>query len=238
MEALNPGTVSIIIAAYNEEDRLGDTLDAIIHHKMADEVIVVDDGSRDGTARVAAQRGVRVIRLPKNRGKGYAMAEGLTAALGSVIVFLDADLCDSAAGAMPIIDAVTSGKTDLAIGCFSTRDSGGFGIVMKFARWAIKTLCGYEATAPLSGQRALKRETLKAIYPMRRDFGVETAMIIDAVRGGYSVMDVPVKMSHRPTGRTLMGFLHRAHQGFGIAMAVFSRVRAPRLSKHRIKKAG
>lgn len=228
---INPGTVSIIIPAFNEADRLGATLDAIIHHQMADEIIVVDDGSKDESSRVAAQRGVRVITLDKNRGKGYAMAEGLTAALGAVIVFLDADLCDSACNAKPIIDAVTSGKTDLAIGSFSTRGGGGFGIVLGFTKWGIKKLCGYEATAPLSGQRALRREILDAIYPMRRDFGVETAMIIDAVRGGYSVMDVPVQMSHRPTGRTLRGFLHRAHQGVGIAMALLSRVRLPRLPR-------
>ena len=83
-------------------------------------------------------------------------------------------------------------------------------------------MCGYEARAPLSGQRAMRRAVLEAVYPLREDFGVETAMLIDAVRAGFNVREVPVNMSHRPTGRTLKGYLHRAKQGLDIARAIMN----------------
>jgi glycosyltransferase involved in cell wall biosynthesis len=218
---LNPGTVSIILPAFNEADRLGATLDALIHRRMCDEIVVVDDGSTDNTAQVAAQRDVRVVRRPTNHGKGAAMNAGLMGARGEFIVFLDSDLGDSASGAQPIIDAVKSGEADLAIGSFST-PGGGFGFVLKFARWGVRRMCGYEARSPLSGQRAMRRAVLEAVYPFREDFGVETAMLIDAVRAGFKVQEVHVNLSHRPTGRTLKGFLHRAKQGFDILRALLS----------------
>ncbi len=217
---LNPGKVSIILPAYNEADRLGETLDAIIQLRMCDEIVVVDDGSTDNTSDVAIERGVRVIRRPKNHGKGAAMNAGLMGALGEIIVFLDSDLGDSAARAGVIIDAVKNGEADLAIGAFST--PGGFGLVLKLARWGVLKLSGYNARAPLSGQRAMRRAVLEAVYPFREDFGVETAMLIDAVRGGFRVMDVPVDLSHRPTGRTLKGFIHRARQGFDVMRALIT----------------
>jgi glycosyltransferase involved in cell wall biosynthesis len=215
---LNQGKVSIIIPAYNEEDRLGDTLDALIHAGIGDEIVVIDDGSTDRTGEVALDRKARVVRRPRNRGKGAAMNEGLAAALGEIIMFIDADLGDSAMRVAPILEEVRSGRADIAIGAFST--GGGFGLVLQFARAGVRLLCGYNARAPLSGQRAIRRAALEAIYPLRNDFGVETAMIIDAVRGGFKVSEVPVNLSHRPTGRTLRGFIHRARQGMDIASAL------------------
>jgi glycosyltransferase involved in cell wall biosynthesis len=216
---LNPGTVSIILPAYNEADLLGITLDALIRNRMCDEIVVVDDGSTDETAAVAAEREVRVIRRPSNHGKGAAMNAGLMGARGEFVVFLDSDLGDSVTNAQPIIDAVKNGETDLAIGAFST-PGGGFGFVLRFTRWGVKAMCGYEARAPLSGQRAMRRAVLDAVYPLREDFGVETAMLIDAVRAGFVVKEVPVNLSHRPTGRTLKGFIHRAKQGLDISRAL------------------
>jgi glycosyltransferase involved in cell wall biosynthesis len=205
--------------AYNEADRLGPTLDALIQLRLCDEIVVVDDGSTDFTADVAIERGVRVIRRPKNHGKGAAMNAGLMGALGEIIVFLDSDLGDSASRAGPIIDTVKNGEADLAIGAFSM--PGGFGIVLRLTRWGVRKLCGYNARAPLSGQRAMRRAVLDAVYPFREDFGVETAMLIDAVRAGFRVAEVPVDLSHRPTGRTLKGFIHRARQGFDVSRALF-----------------
>jgi glycosyltransferase involved in cell wall biosynthesis len=218
---LNPGTVSIIIPAYNEADRLGHTLEALIHCGLGDETIVIDDGSTDDTAQVALSHGARLVRRPKNRGKGAALNAGLAAALGETIMFLDADLGDSASNARPILDAVRSGGADMAIGSFSV-PGGGFGFVLKFARWGVRLMCGYSATSPLSGQRALRRSTLESVYPLRNDFGVETSMLIDAVRAGKKVVEVPVALSHRPTGRTFRGYMHRARQGLDISRALLS----------------
>ena len=215
---LNPGKVSIIVPAYNEADRLGDTLDALIHCGIGDEIIVIDDGSRDGTSQVALERKVRLVRRQRNHGKGAALNAGLAAALGEIIMFVDADLGDSAAKTAPILESVKNGDADLAIGAFSA--GGGFGNVLRLARFGVRLLCGFDAEAPLSGQRAMRREVLEAVYPLRNDFGVETAMLIDALRAGHRVAEIPVQLKHRVTGRSLRGLMHRGRQGIGVLRAL------------------
>ncbi|MEC5319838.1 glycosyltransferase family 2 protein [Brenneria populi subsp. brevivirga] len=85
-------TFSCIIPAYNEARRIGAVLDAVSGHPLLDEIIVVDDRSSDDTADVAQRDGVTVIRLARNRGKSWAVAEGIAAASGSHLLLLDADL--------------------------------------------------------------------------------------------------------------------------------------------------
>ena len=92
-------TLSIVIPAYNEEQRLPATLDRILAYReqlpvAVAEILVVDDGSRDGTAALVEARGgmIRLIRNPGNRGKGYAVRSGMLAAKGDWILSTDADL--------------------------------------------------------------------------------------------------------------------------------------------------
>jgi hypothetical protein len=86
-------------------------------------------------------------------------------------------------------------------------------------------LSGFEAQQPLSGQRAITADCLAAVRPLAGGFGVETAMTIDAVRGGFRVLEVPVPgLTHRVTGRTLKGFGHRGRQGAEIARVVLARL--------------
>ncbi|QTF08727.1 glycosyltransferase family 2 protein [Brenneria izadpanahii] len=85
-------SVSCIIPAHNEALRIGNVLEAVIRHPLLCEIIVVDDASSDGTAELAQRQGITVIRLPENRGKSQAVAEGIAAAAGSHLLLLDADL--------------------------------------------------------------------------------------------------------------------------------------------------
>ena len=96
-------------------------------------------------------------------------------------------------------------------------------MVKTLSRTAIRWLTGFAPAEPLSGQRAVRRECLEACRPLAEGFGLETAMTIDAVRLGFRVGEVPIDMSHRATGRTLSGFLHRAGQGIDILRAVVPR---------------
>jgi hypothetical protein len=84
-------------------------------------------------------------------------------------------------------------------------------------------LSGFRPDEPMSGQRALTHEVLSAVRPLASGFGLETAMTIDAVRFGFRVVEVHVGMEHRPTGRDLRGFLHRARQGRDVLAAVWLR---------------
>lgn len=81
-----------IIPAWNEADRLSNVLSCVVGHPLVNEVIVVDDGSTDATGTVAARAGARVIRQFPNAGKSAAVARGLQAAEGDLVLFLDADL--------------------------------------------------------------------------------------------------------------------------------------------------
>jgi hypothetical protein len=92
----------------------------------------------------------------------------------------------------------------------------------------IKTLVGYGADEPLSGQRALSSACLAAVRPLAGGFGMETAMTIDAVRAGLRIAEVPLEgLTHRATGRGVRGFVHRGREGLHIARALG--VRAVRL---------
>jgi hypothetical protein len=140
----------------------------------------------------------------------------------------DADLGVSAAGLSGLLDEVLAGRADLAIASFPTLGGGGFGIVKRFSARAIGALCGFEAREPLSGQRAITAACLEAVRPLAGGFGVETAMTIDAVRAGFRVAEIPIEhLTHRATGRSWRGFLHRGRQGADIARA--AGVRAVRL---------
>jgi hypothetical protein len=100
---------------------------------------------------------------------------------------------------------------------------GGFGFVMGLSRWAIRRFGGMVVTAPLSGQRAFRRELIERIGGFEEGFGVETAMTIDALRQGYKIVEVPLPLTHRATGRNWAGFRHRGRQFVDILKVVFRR---------------
>ncbi|PTV93586.1 glycosyl transferase family 2 [Rhodobacter aestuarii] len=109
--------LSCIIPAYNEAPRIEAVLNSVIDHPLIDEVIVVDDGSRDGTAEIAARvPGIRLIRLPQNRGKSWAVAEGVAAAEHELILLLDSDLLGLAPESLAsLIFPVRDGRADVTI---------------------------------------------------------------------------------------------------------------------------
>ncbi|HEV8420149.1 MAG TPA: glycosyltransferase family 2 protein, partial [Actinomycetota bacterium] len=154
-------------------------------------------------------------------GKGGAIDSALDRITpADVYALVDGDVGETAAESSALLEEVLSGRLDLAIGRLPQLEGGGFGVVKAFSRWAIRAVTGFDAQEPLSGQRAATREALEACRPLASGFGLETAMTIDAVRLGFRVGEVPVDMRHRPTGRTLAGFSHRARQGIDILRAV------------------
>lgn len=205
----------VIVAAYNEGDRIAATVAALRELIPGARVLVADDGSTDHTAAAAAAAGAEVVSAPRNIGKGGAasLAAARVAPGGSGVVLLcDADLADSAARLAPVVAAVAGDSADLAIAVFAKKVGGGFGLAREFARWAIERRSGLRTEAPISGQRALTHAALAAVTPFRAGFGMEIGMTVDAVRAGLRVTEVEVDLSHRATGRTLAGFRHRGRQ--------------------------
>lgn len=206
--------VTVVIPAYNEEARVGDTVRAAVAIAEVDNVIVVDDGSRDRTASVATAAGAIVRRHKRNRGKAAALETGAAAAdPGVPLLFLDADLGETAANAGPLLAPVLAGKADMTIASFRTRVKlGGHGIVVRTARAGLQRAIGWAPDQPLNGQRCLTWTAYEAARPLARGFGVETALTIDLMRKGFRVTQVEVDMAHRATGTDLRSQLHRARQ--------------------------
>jgi glycosyltransferase involved in cell wall biosynthesis len=194
-----------------------------------DEIVVVDGGSADGTVREALAAGARVVASSRRAGKGEAM-EGALWRLppAAVYVFADADLGSSAAFLEPLIEEVRSGRVDMAVAALPEPPSGGFGLVKDAARRVIRGLTGFDPREPLSGQRAMTAECLRACRPISGGFGVEIGLTIDAVRMGFRVVEFPAAVEHRYTSRDLAGFAHRGRQGIDATRAAVPRALAMR----------
>jgi glycosyltransferase involved in cell wall biosynthesis len=184
-------------------------------------VWVADDGSRDATTAIARAGGARVVRSERVIGKGGAVTQAARAALREasaecaieeVFVLCDGDLADSAVELVALAETVARGEADVAIAAFARHVGGGLGLALGFARWAIRACCGLQARAPISGQRALSRRALEHVLPFASGYGMEIGMTVDAVRAGDRVVELELDLSHRASGRTLAGFLHRGRQ--------------------------
>jgi glycosyltransferase involved in cell wall biosynthesis len=209
----------VIVAARNEADLIGDTLTALEGAFAGARLIVADDASEDGTAHVALQRGIEVVRGGHSRGKGQNVTRAARRVLHlsyepdpPTFLLCDADLGASAAALSALVDAVEAGQCDIAVAAFARRRGGGFGVAVGFARWAGERLFGQRLRAPLSGQRAVRAEAFQVLVPFAGGYGMELGIASDAVRAGYTIEEIELDLEHRHTGRTPAGFLHRARQ--------------------------
>jgi len=223
------GALAAIVAARNEADRVGETVRALREAFPGARVWVADDASSDGTAEAAMLAGAEVVRRGRSHGKGGNVTAAADAALSvepppRIVLLCDGDLGASAARLAPLVEAVERGECDLAVAAFSRRVGGGFGVALGFAHWAIKRLCGLDTQAPISGQRALRVEALRAALPFAKGYGMEIGMTVDAVRAGCRLREYELDLEHRATGRSLAGFLHRAAQLRDFARVFLSRL--------------
>jgi hypothetical protein len=227
--------VAVVIPARNEADRIQATVTAALALPAAGLVIVVDDGSTDGTAGVARSAGAVVTRHARNRGKGAAMETGAEAVRlldqrerrgrARHLLFLDADLGGTAAAAGPLIEPVLAGTADMTIAVFATTVKlGGHGLVVGLSGAGIRRATGWCPAQPLNGQRCLTRAAFEAARPLARGWGVETALSIDLLRKGLRVTEVEVELAHRATGTGMRAQLHRAHQLTDVARALATRL--------------
>jgi glycosyltransferase involved in cell wall biosynthesis len=213
----------VVVTARNEADRIGATLSALALAFPGAPVFLADDGSTDATPEIARDRGVRLARSERDIGKGAAATLAAREALRHVRLQADADrepvfiLCDgdlgeSATQLGALAEAIRRGEADVAVASFARRVGGGVGLAVAFARWAIRRRCDLRASAPISGQRALRARALEDVLPFARGFGMELGITIDAVRAGHRLTEIELDLAHRATGRTPQGFVHRARQ--------------------------
>lgn len=204
---------SIVIPAYNESRRIPATLEAVISciraKGWAAEVVVVDDGSDDGTAdvvRAFALRapGVRLLQNSGNCGKGYSVRHGILQALGEVVMFTDADLSAPIEEAQGLFDAIAAGA-DIAIGsrwlerqrqtirqpryrrffgrCFNAVTR----LVMRLP--FADTQCGFKAFTRAAAQTVFQLQTIEG-------WGFDAEILFIALKRGYAIKEVPVSWAH------------------------------------------
>lgn len=213
--------LSIVVPAYNEAERIGETLEAIAAflngRDQNDEVIVVDDGSEDQTAEVVDGyqhlfRNLRVVRSPRNVGKGHAVRQGMLVATGRYRLFTDADNSTdigefdrlmAAADQEPIMPAVIIGSVALNESNVTVRQPGirsQLGVLAnRIIQWLI--LPGIQDTQ--RGFKVFTGEASDAVFRRCTSdgwaFDVEALAIARAL--GYHILEVPITWEHREDSR-------------------------------------
>jgi len=204
--------LTVLVAARDEETRIGATVERLLAAFPAAVVVVADDGSRDGTAVEAEAAGATVIRLPR-RGKGQALTLAERECAGGPLLLCDADVEGD-------LRPLAESGADLAVARFARRIGGGLGVAKRVARALVQARTGRRVEEPLSGQRFLSESARATLFPVAAGFGVETRMTIDALRTGLDVREVELDLAHRATGRDLVGFVHRGRQLRDLVLAV------------------
>jgi dolichyl-phosphate beta-glucosyltransferase len=220
MSSVDPD-LSIVIPAYNEELRLPATLERLAEYLpplgLQTEVLIVDDGSRDRTAAVAASfagkiTGLRVLSNGTNRGKGYSVRHGMLEATGGLVLFTDADLSAPIEESDKLISALKNGY-DVAIGSramnrslISTHESvfrefAGiiFNKIVRVVLWLpfVDTQCGF---------KAFRRERCRIIFELQRieGFGFDPELLYLARHYGLRAIEIPVRWGHSPDTKVSM----------------------------------
>ena len=204
---------SIVIPAYNESTRLGETLEKVLGYvrdqQWDAEVIVVNDGSRDNTAEIvrefAAKNPVlRLLENPGNRGKGYSVRNGMLNARGRVVLFSDADLSSPIEEAPKLFKALEDGA-DIAIGSRWLRAEMQtqrqplhrqlFGRVFNLL---LRLTLGLQFKDTQCGFKAFKQPAAKAIFPLQKieRWGFDPEILFLARKLGYKVEEIPVRWGH------------------------------------------
>lgn len=194
--------VAVIIPALNEEQALPHVLREIPRDRVA-EVIVVDNGSTDRTAAVAAAEGARVVREPR-RGYGAACLRGIAALPpdADVVVFLDADHSDDPGDLPRLLAPIMEGRADFVIGSrtLGAREPGSLlphqAAGNRLATFLVSLLFRKRYT-DLGPFRAIRRDSLDRLGMKDRDFGWTIEMQVKVVRHGLRVLEVPVRYRRR-----------------------------------------
>lgn len=191
--------ISIILPAKNEESGLRQTLPGLREVLPDAEVIVVDDGSTDATAAVAAEHGARVISSPYPMGNGAAIKRGARAASGDILVFMDADGQHSAADIPKLLECLEAGY-DMAVGA---RDAGGQanigrGAANAFYNRVASWMTGHRIADLTSGFRAARAERFREfLHLLPNGFSYPTTSTMAFFRSAYPVAYVPIHVARR-----------------------------------------
>jgi len=235
--AENTGNVLIIIPAWNEESSIGYTLNGIVQLSRPWDVLVVDDGSSDGTVQCAQNAGAKILSLPFNIGIGGAVSAGLMYAQRKnydVVVRVDADGQHDGQWIQALLDPVLAGNVDLCIGSRFTGKFQGYQssflrrIGINFFATLISALIREKITDPTSGFNAFGRSAIKLFLQHYPSDYPEPEAIVIAKRAGLRVTEVPVKMNNRVAGVSSIRYLRTLYYMIKVTLAIMLNYLRPR----------
>jgi len=211
---LEPLTLSIVLPAYNEAERIAASLDKVLQyagqHGGTAEVIVVNDGSSDGTADIVRQYAkqqptLQLMENPGNRGKGFSVRSGMLHARGDVLLFSDADLSSPIQEADKLFAAIQAGA-DVAIGSRWVRKELQVKrqpihrrIMGRIFNLALRLVLGLNFKDTQCGFKAFRRSAAEQVFPRQKieRWGFDPELLYLAKRSGLRIEEVPVEWAHR-----------------------------------------
>ena len=194
----DPSSVSIVVPALDEADAVGEVVARLRASAPWHEVIVVDDGSTDGTAVAARAAGAQVIRHPYTKGNGAAVKSGIRLASGDFVLVIDADGQHSPDDAQRLAGLL--GEYDLVVGARSPATQASPG--RRAGNWLLNRLASYLTGRPIpdltSGFRGARRECLREfMHLLPNGFSTPTTTTLAFLRAGYSVAFLPIDAQQR-----------------------------------------
>jgi glycosyltransferase involved in cell wall biosynthesis len=213
---------SIVIPAMNEAVSIGRVVSELGRAASWHEIIVVDDGSTDGTGEKAAEAGARVVRHPYNKGNGAAVKTGIRNATGRYILIADADGQHRAADATRLVEHLAD--HELVVGARSAASQAGWS--RRVGNAALNGLASYLTERPIpdltSGFRAARRECLvEFLHLLPNGFSTPTTTTLAFLKAGYSVRFEPIEAASR-TGSSKIKFGSDGARFFLIVLKVIT----------------
>jgi len=202
----NSLNIAVILPAFNEEGTIASVVRGCQQTlpRLTD-LLVIDDGSTDQTAERAAEAGARVVRVRSNRGKGNALRLGIEQARGDTLVFLDADGQDDPREIPVLLEALCAGA-DLVVGSrfLGHFDPGAITTINRYGNRLLtgvaNVLFGVRLTDTQAGFRAVRRGLIDRIALRAQHYDIETDLLLQAVKVGGRVVEVPVRRQPRQHG--------------------------------------
>ena len=198
--------LSVIIPVFNEDRTVREIISRVLSLNLEKEVIVVDDGSTDGTADVIADiareqpETVRVITRDKNVGKGAAVRAGIAAAGGDIIAVQDADLEYTPEEIPGLLEPITGGETDVVYGSRFLDGRGGNFIHYvgnRFLTFVANVLFGTRLTDMETCYKVARADVLKGLKLSANRFDIEPEITARLARAGYRILEIPVSYDGR-----------------------------------------
>ncbi|HLN44828.1 MAG TPA: glycosyltransferase family 2 protein [Candidatus Sulfotelmatobacter sp.] len=220
--------LSIVVPAYNEEHTVGNVIDrlkaTLRKIGLSHEIIVVDDHSKDRTAKISKNHKVMIYSFDQHMGKGYALRAGFKKAKGEIIVTIDSDGSNLPEELPIVLKPILEDKADLVIGSRFSGEKPTSGkkvnvVGVRIFNSVIRLLTGAKVSDSQSGYRAMKSQLLKDLRLNSGTYEIESEMLVKIARRRFRICEVPITFEQRTYG---VSSLDPIIDGFKILISIFT----------------